>query len=233
MRTPWIVALDVFCCVYSYWPYRWSCWRSLRRRCYPAAAATPIRFTILLLWLLHPSKVSDISHFKSPFPPLRTRRLELLPHPWLDGWMEFFLLLLYDLYNILLDVGFLFISTRLSSTNGTDSLNLLLLHRSRSSNRDAILLYPPSGWGFDLLLLPCWCQLFFIFIFSDRLQFSRAGPISCLQHRLTRNYSDNFNSWSKSSVNLKIDFDYKVCVSVLISMIPQTSAGSHHSVPFF
>lgn len=88
MRTPWIVALDVFCCVYSYWPYRWSCWRSLRRRCYPAAAAaaTPIRFTILLLWLLHP-KVSDISHFKSPFPPLRTRRLELLPHPRLDGWM--------------------------------------------------------------------------------------------------------------------------------------------------
>lgn len=96
--------------------------------------------------------------FQEPLSTLENPTTRVTPSSlsgWLDGWMEFFLLLLYDLYNILLDVGFLFISTRLSSTNGTDSLNLLLLHRSRSSNRDAILLYPPSGWGFDLLLLPC------------------------------------------------------------------------------
>ncbi len=140
LRTPWIVALDVFGCVCSYWPYRWPCWRSLRRRCYPAAAATPIRFTIPLLWLLHPSKVSDISHFKSP--PLENPTTRVTPSSlpvWMAGWLDgiLFIIILW-LVQHSLGRGFYFIPTLLSSTNGTDSLNLLL-HRSRSSNRDAIL----------------------------------------------------------------------------------------------
>lgn len=150
--------------------------------------------------------------FQEPLSTLENPTTRVTPSSlsgWMDGWMEFFLLLFYDLYNILLDVGFLLsrlvfrartAQTRWTSSTAADRLIEMQFYLKWMGVVDV--------------------NFFFIFIFSDRLQFSRAGPISCLQHRLTRNYSDNFNSWSKSSVNLKIDFDYKVCVCVLILMIP-------------